>query len=48
MIESGKYDNLTDKQLAILHKQGCTAENWSNVFVTADFDAFTVKNAGLR
>jgi hypothetical protein len=47
MPESGKYSKLTDKQVSILIKHGCTAADWSNIFVTEDFDAYLVSNSAF-
>ena len=47
MTDSGKYSKLTDKQVAILIKHGCTAEDWSNIFVTEEFDAYLVSNSAF-
>lgn len=47
MPESSKYHKLSDKQVAILIKHGCTAEDWSNIFVTEEFDAYLVSNSAF-
>jgi hypothetical protein len=47
MTESNKYSNLTEKQVAILIRQACTAEDWSKILVTDKFDANLVSNSAF-
>jgi len=42
MTGCNKYHSLTDKQVSILIKHGCTAEDWSKILVTDEFDAYLV------
>jgi hypothetical protein len=39
-----KYRNLTRHEIAILEKQGCTAENWSHIQVKPGFVADNIRN----
>jgi len=40
-----KYRNLTNPEIKQLEKQMCTCEEWSNIFVTNDFDPKNIYNS---
>lgn len=42
-----KYRNLTNSEIDRLKKQMCTADEWSSVFVTDDFDPVCIQNSNF-
>jgi hypothetical protein len=42
--EKMKYRNLTKNEIAVLEKQGCIADNWSNITVKSGFEPDTIRN----
>jgi len=43
-----KYRNLTKNEIAVLEKQGCIADDWSNITVKSGFEPDTIRNVSLQ